>query len=282
MQAILWMSGALASFCGMAIGARELSGEINTFETLFFRSLIGLLVVTTVIFSSGQLSLFKTQRLKLHTLRNVFHFGGQYGWFLGIGLLPLAEVFAIEFTVPFWTAILAAVFLGESFTWRKSLAVLLGLLGVLVIVKPGTEIFNSASLIVLAAAVAYAVSHTATKGLASTEKPLTILFYMCLIQLPVSLLLAIPNWTVPEWVHWPWILLVGITALTAHFCMTKAMQSAEVSVVVTLDFIRLPLIAMIGVLLYGESVNLSLAIGGVLMLLGNLVNFYKPKAASNQ
>lgn len=270
------MIGALTSFCLMAIGARELSGDIDTFQVLFFRSAIGLVVMFFVIASTGNIKLFRSHRIGLHGLRNVFHFFGQYGWFVGLGLLPLAEVFALEFTVPLWTALIACFFLNETFTVKKSISIVLGIFGVIVIVRPGIEIVNYASLIVLGAAFCYAISHTATKSLSSTENPLTILFLMCLIQFPIGLCLSLPNWQNPLGIEWLWLSTIGITALTAHYCMTKAMQYAEVTVVVTIDFFRLPLISIVGVVLYSENFKITLIVGTLLMLFGNLLNMYAP------
>lgn len=280
LKATFWMSGTLVSFSLMAIAARELSGEIGTFQILFFRSLIGLLVISLIIFGLKRQQLFSTGRLKQHICRNLFHFAGQYGWFLGITLLPLAEVFALEFTVPFWTLIIAVLFLREQFIFRKLFAVLLGLTGVYIIVQPGSEVFNEASLIVLASAIFYAVAHSTTKALSSTEKPLTILFFMCLLQLPVSLVFSVMNWHNPDITHWFWLTIISLTALTAHYCMTSAMQCAEVTTVITLDFLRLPLISMVGMVLYNEGFDLALIIGGLLMLLGNLINLHKIKVAT--
>jgi len=280
MSVVLWMMGALVSFCLMAVGARELVGEIATFQILFFRSLIGLMVISLIILKTKQLSLFSTKRTKLHIGRNVFHFGGQYGWFIGIGLLPLAEVFALEFTVPIWTVLIAAVFLKERLTVKKVCAVLFGLIGAGVIVKPGAELFNFASLIVLAAAICYSVSYVATKSLSSTENPLTILFYMCLIQLPMGFVFTGTNWVFPNQVQWLWLSVIGLTALSAHYCITHAMKVSEAGVVVTLDFLRLPLIAMVGITFYNESFDIALILGATLMFLGNLINVYRPKTVS--
>lgn len=268
------MLGTLLSFCLMAIGARELSGEIGTFQVLFFRGVIALTVISAVIFATGQQHLLRTRRLILHTIRNLFHFAGQYGWFVGIGLLPLAQVFALEFTVPLWTAVIAALFLGEQLTKRKLIAILLGFIGVLIIVRPGIEIVSPAALIVLTSAVCYAVSHSSTKSLARSEHPLTILFLMCFIQLPVGFTLALPEWQLPQGTQWLWLAIIGVTALTAHYCMTKAMQHADVSIVVTMDFLRLPVIALVGVFLYQEEFELALLVGALLMLVGNLFNLY--------
>lgn len=278
MFAFVWMMGALASFCLMAIGARELSGELSTFQVLFFRSVIGLVCILLVVFFSRNALTFRTQKLGLHIFRNSFHFAGQYGWFVGITLLPLAEVFALEFTVPIWTLIIAAIFIGEKVTWNKVVSVGFGVAGVLVIVQPGRAIVDSASFIVLAAAICYAISHTTTKFLSLTEPPTTIIFYMCLIQLPIGLLFSIRHWMWPADDQWLWLFVIGVTALSAHYCMAKALQLAEVTKVVTLDFLRLPLISLVGVLLYAEKFDISLMIGGALMLIGNLIYIMSRRA----
>lgn len=271
MYAVAWMSGTLFSFCLMAIGARELSGELSVFQILLCRSVIGLLCISAVIAFSSQKINLRTERLGLNVFRNIFHFAGQYGWFLGIGALPLAEVFALEFTVPIWTLIIAAIFLKEEVTLTKIVSVLLGMAGVLVIVQPGYAIVDPVSFIVLGAAVCYAISHTATKSLSASESATSILFYMCLIQLPIGLFLSIGNWSWPVGLQWLWLIIIGMTALSAHFCMAKAMQYAEVTKVITLDFLRLPLIALVGISLYAEAFEISLVLGGALMFIANLV-----------
>lgn len=281
MNTFLWMSGALISFSLLAVGARELSTDINTFQALFFRSLIGLAIISAIILSKKQTALFKSNETKMHIFRNIFHFAGQYGWFIGIALLPLAEVFALEFTVPLWTALIAAIFLNEKITLKKSIALLMGMLGVVIIIKPGLEIIKPAALIVLAAAVCYAISHTSTKSLSTTEKPLTILFYMCLIQLPIGFILSFDQWEQTplssiSTLSWAWIIVISTTAMSAHYCLTKAMQYNEVGTVMAIDFLRLPLIALVGILLYQENFDISLILGAILMLAGNSLNFYSP------
>jgi drug/metabolite transporter (DMT)-like permease len=269
------MFGTLLSFSLMAVCVRELSGDVPTHQTLFIRSAIGLACISLILLFSKDFHLFSTKRLTLHLTRNVFHFGGQYGWFLGIGLLPLAEVFALEFTVPLWTLLIAAILLGEKITSKKILSISLGIAGVLVILQPGIEIIDSASLIVLASAVCYGISHTLTKSLSSSESAMTVIFYMCLIQLPIGLILSINDWVWPEGIQWLWLAIIGLTALTAHYCMTKAMLYADAAVVVTLDFLRLPLIASVGIVLYDEGFEFALMVGGMIMLLANIINVSK-------
>jgi drug/metabolite transporter (DMT)-like permease len=189
----------------------------------------------------------------------------------------LAHVFALEFTVPLWTLIIAALFLKEGITIKKTIAVLFGVAGVLLILKPGIEIVEPASLIVLIAAIGYSVSHVTTKSLSNTEDSLTVLFYMCLIQLPIGFLFAMNDWVLPNLHQCLWLSVIGITALTAHYCITNAMKLAEAGIVVTLDFLRLPLIALVGVIFYNETFEIAVILGASLMFFGNLINLTSSK-----
>jgi drug/metabolite transporter (DMT)-like permease len=148
---------------------------------------------------------------------------------------------------------------------------------VLIILEVGLEAVQPIALVVLLAALCYSASHVATKSLANTEDPLTVLFYMCLIQLPMSALICLNSWLTPALTLWFWLFLVSVMALTGHYCIAQAMRSADAGVVVTLDFLRLPLIALIGVVAYAEPFEISLLLGAGLMLLGNLINIYRPQ-----
>jgi drug/metabolite transporter (DMT)-like permease len=269
--AALWMSGTLVSFMGMAIGGRQLAGQLTTFQILFFRSLIGLFIISFLLWRSNWQQVF-TKNFKTHALRNIAHFGGQFGWFYGIAFIPLAEVFALEFTVPVWTALLATLLLGERITRERSTAVVFGVLGVIIILRPGVAVVNPASLAVLGGAFGYALSHTLTRRLAQVDTPLTILFYMTLVQLPLGLVTSIPDWNMPSTALWPWIIVVGVTALSGHYCMARALAIADAIFVVPLDFLRLPLIAGIGALIYQEHLDWLVLVGGGVMFAGNLIN----------
>ena len=264
-RAAFWMSGALVSFMTMAIAGRELSAELSTFQILFFRSAVGLAVVIVLLQRTGWQQI-RTHAFGTHLMRNVAHYGGQYGWFYGIALIPLTEVFAIEFTMPIWTALLATVMLGERMNGLRALAIALGFAGVLVMLRPGYAAISPAALAVLAGAFCYAISHVFTKRLSGTDCPLAILFYMTVIQLPMALLPSLPHWVWPSAARWPWVVLVGLTALSAHYCLTRAFRLADASVVVPLDFLRLPLIALVGLVFYGETLKLWVVAGTALVL----------------
>ncbi len=273
LKAVAWMSGALVSFMAMALGGREAAGELNTFQILFFRSLVGLLLISALLTINGWAQV-KTYQIGLHLIRNLAHFGGQFGWFYGIAFISLAEVFAIEFTVPIWTAIAAWLILGERLTRLRITAIVLGFVGVMIILRPGTELISIAAVAVLAGAFGFAISHTLTKKLTHGNTPLCILFYMTVVQLPLGFVPSLENWLWPSTYTWGWLVVLSITALSAHYCMARAFKLADATVVVPMDFLRLPLIALVGFAFYNEAIDLWLVLGAAVILSGTLFNIH--------
>ena len=244
-RAALWMIGTLLSFCAMAVAVRELSAHFGTFEILAFRSIIGVIVVGGIALAMGR-HVVRTRQMRWQVRRNLVHFVGQAGWTYGLGVLPFATVFSIEFTMPAWTAVLAVLFLGERMTRGRLIAIGGGIVGVVVILRPDLALPDPSALIVLGAAIAYAGAHIMTKQLTHSDGPLAILFWMSVIQLPMSLVFIGlgDGWTLPGVIDMPWIAAVGLAALAAHFCLARALSFAVAIVVLPLDFARLPLIAL--------------------------------------
>ena len=271
-----WMLGALFCLCGMAIAGRELSVELNAFQITFIRSVICLAVLLLLLRAIG-FSRVRSSQKKMHVARNVIHFGGQVGWLYGVAVLPLAEVFAIEFTAPLWTALLATVILGERLNRYRTIAIGLGFAGIMIILRPGMAAIQPAALVVLFAAVCFASTYVFTRHMSISETPLTVIFYMNLIQLPMGLVASLPGWTLPSLNLWPWILLLGVSGLGSHFCFAHAFRYADAIVVSPLDFIRLPLIAIVGLLFYDESWDVLILVGGAVIFSGNLINLWSER-----
>ena len=267
LRGALWMGGAVLSFSVMAVAVRELTRTLGSFEILFLRSLVSLAIMVAILPFCG-LQALRTQRFGLHVARNVLHFGGQYAWVYAISLLPLATVFAIEFTMPVWTAVLAMLILGEHLNRGRVVMLALGLAGILIILKPGIEPVSPAALVMLAGAFAYASVMIATKRLAQGDSAFAILFYMAVIQLPLGLVPALSEWVTPGLADLPWIVAVGATGMIAHFCLARAFRIADASLVVPIDFLRLPLIAGVGVLLYNEPLEISVLLGAAVIFAG--------------
>ena len=272
-----WMSGAVLSFCLMAIAARQLLAHMGPFEVVLMRSIVMLLIVLALVPRSGVAAL-GTRRFGLHFLRNAVHFCGQYLWVFSIGALPLATVFAIEFTMPVWTVLLAALFLHERITFPRLVALALGLVGVLVILRPGFGFWQPAALAMLAGSLAYAASLILTKRLTTSDAPLAVLFWMSVIQLPMGLVASLPQWVTPTAVDLPWIVAVGIGSYTAHYCLTRALKIADASVVVGIDFVRLPLIALLGALLYNEALDPMVFVGAAIIFAGTYYSVSRERA----
>jgi drug/metabolite transporter (DMT)-like permease len=268
------MVGALLSFCVMAVAIRKLSGPLTVMEILALRASLGLAIVGAVaLVRPQQRRSINLRRLPLHVLRNSVHFGSQYLWALGLLLLPLATVFALEFTMPAWTILLAPFFLGERMTRSRVGAVILGLIGVLVILRPGVESFKPAALIVLVAALGYGAQNIATKKLTATESTFAIVFWMNVIQLILALVFAGPFFVGKLTIDLvPAIAGLGTAGLFAHFCLSNAFRAGDASVVVPLDFMRIPLIAVIGWWLYDEPLDAFVFAGAGLIISGILWN----------
>jgi drug/metabolite transporter (DMT)-like permease len=240
---------------------------MGNFEILALRSLVSLLIVLAVLprFGLGRL---RTRRFGLHVVRNVLHLGGQYAWVYAIAMLPLATVFAIEFTMPVWTAILATLILGERLNRGRIVMLVLGIAGVLIILRPGFALVQPAALVMLAGSFAYASMNVATKRLSESDSALAVVFYMAAVQLSLALVPALPQWVAPQLNDLPWIILVGSAGLTAHFCLTRAFRVADATLVAPIDFLRLPLIAVVGMLFYGEPMQLSIMLGAAVIFAG--------------
>lgn len=272
-RAALWMAGAIASFTLLAVAGREVSGRFDTFEIMLYRAAMGVLIVTGVLAAAGRLGAARTDRLPLHGLRNVVHFTGQNLWFLALASLPLAQVFALEFTSPLWVLLLAPVVLGEKLTARGLVAGLLGFGGVLLVARPGAAALSPGLMAGAACAVFFALTSLITRRLTATDPVATILFWLNAMQLALAALAvawrgALP---LPQGVEIAWFLAIGVAGLSAHWCLTSALRAAPASVVMPLDFARLPVIAVVGWLLYNEAVGAAFFAGAALILGANLL-----------
>jgi drug/metabolite transporter (DMT)-like permease len=275
--AALWMAGWLALMLIVAVAGREAMRELNVFQLMLIRAGIGLCLLYPLIHRSGGFAVVKTSRLPQHVARNSIHFCAQLGWFYALTLIPIGQVVAIEFTMPIWTAILAAMFLGERMTVWKVAAIVLGLVGVIVIVRPATGEINPGQLIALAAAVGFGISIAMVKSLTRTEQTLAIIFWMLAVQTAASLLPAVYVWTWPSLATWGWGVVIAFCGTFSHYCMARALLHADATVVIPMDFLRVPLTAAAGWLIYSERLDAFTLLGAALILTGNLLNL-KPNS----
>jgi drug/metabolite transporter (DMT)-like permease len=277
-RALPWMAGWLTLMTVIAVAGREATRTLSVWQVMELRSLIGLGLLYPLVRAAGGWRAMRSSRLRQHVARNTVHYFGQAGWFFALGMIPLAQVVAIEFTMPIWTAAIAATFLGERIDRAKVVAIALGLIGVGLIVRPAASGLSAGQLIALAAAVAFAVAVTMTKSLTRTDNATVIMFWMLVVQSVLGVVPAALTWRTPGAGVAGWVLLVAFCGTFSHYCMAQAMHHAEATVVVPIDFLRVPLTALAGWAIYAERLDLLTIAGTTLILAGNLANLRRPAA----
>ena len=276
-RAALWMIGAIFSFTSMAIAGREIAENLDTFEIMLYRSIIGFVIVIVVAYAADTMKEVNFQLFSIHIIRNVFHFTGQNLWFFALQLIPLAQLFALEFTSPIWVMLLAPILLGEKLTLRKFFLVALGFIGVLIVARPEIGALNTGILAGAAAAIGFAGAAILTRKLTRTDSLTKILFFLTGLQLLFGLIcagydgdIALPNSS-----SLPWVIVIGTAGLIAHLCLTKSLSMAPASVVMPIDFARLPLIAILAVIFYDEALDIFVILGASLILLSNYASLHR-------
>src|SRR6056297_955102 len=276
LRAGLWMMGAVLSLSSMAVAGRVVSFELDTFEIMMYRSVVGFVLVLGVARLTGHSRSITTRSPGLHLVRNLSHFTGQNLWFYAITMIPLAQVFALEFTSPLWVLILSPLVLGEKLTRVRVLAACLGFIGILIVARPSPDTLNIGTLAAMGAAIGFAGSILVTKRLTRTETLTCILFWMTLSQSVFGLICAGFDGDIawPSAQSLPWLAVIACGGLMAHFCLTTALSMAPATLVSPVDFMRLPLIAVIGLMVYDEPID-ALTIAGALVIFGaNYLNMW--------
>ena len=274
--AALWMTGTIASFSVMAVAGREVSHALDTFEIMMYRSLVGVIIVVALASATGTIRQVQTARLGTHLIRNIAHFTGQNLWFLAVTLIPLAQVFALEFTTPIWVILLSPLVLGERLTPMRALAAALGFAGILIVARPAMAGINTGVITAASCAIFFAITIMLTKRLTRHEEIVSILFWLTGMQLILGLITAGYDGDIalPDATTGPWVALIGCAGLMAHYCLTKALSLAPATVVVPIDFVRLPTIAVVGMLVYGEAIDIWVLVGAVVIFGGNYLNLW--------
>ena len=270
-----WMSGTLLAFMAMAVSVRALAHSLDAFEMMTVRSAGGLAILLAM--AVAQPALWRSislRHLRLQFARNVVHLGSQICWTMAIMMLPFATVFALEFTIPAWVTLLAVLFLGERMTPVRAGALAICFIGVLVILRPGFAAFQPAALIMIVGALFFAIAAVITKKLVVTETTFSIMFWMNLMQLPMNFAGAGDHlfflnldaaMTLP-------LIGIAVAGLAIHYCLTNAFRYGDAMVVIPMDFLRVPLIALIGWMFYGEHIDVFVFAGAALIILGVLWN----------
>jgi drug/metabolite transporter (DMT)-like permease len=266
------MTGWLAAMVLLAVAAREAGQLLHVFQIMELRSLLGIALFAPMIIAAGGVRAMRTRHFGGHFGRNAVHYVAQFLWFVSITMIPIAEVVAIEFTGPAWVALLAVVALGERMTAARVAAVVLGVVGVVIIVRPGLDHVEVGQVVALLAAIGFAGSIILVKSLTRTESVVSIIFWMLIIQSVIGAIPAAIVWQTPPMAAWPWLAVIAVCGTYSHFCMAHALRHADATTVVPLDFLRVPLTAVAAWLVFAERFDIFTIMGAAVILGGNLLN----------
>ena len=275
-QAAIWMTGTIISFSAMAVSGREISFELDTFEIMMYRSIIGLIIVLSLARLLKTHQEITTQNLSLHFFRNLSHFTGQNLWFYALTLIPFAQLFAFEFSVPLWVMLAAPFLLGERLTNIRIISILVGFIGILIVTRPWLAGLAPGIIPAALCAIGFACSVIFTKQLTQKVSITCILFWLTSMQLLMAVICAgyDGDISLPSSSNFIWIIIIGIGGLLAHFCITKALQLAPATVVTPIDFCRLPVIAAIGYVFYNEALDIFIIGGAIIIFIANYINIW--------
>ena len=266
LRGAFWALLQVLVFSVLAVSVRKLSATMSAFEIMFFRALIGFLFVVPWAVRVGPAG-WRPRRFALVTVRSVLLFGAVLAWFVAIAMIPVSDAVAVQFTIPLFVVLAAGPVLGERIGPRRALVVVAGFAGALVVIRPGFVEVSPAVLLVLLSVVLYVAVHLITKVMAGEVSGSLLVFHMNFMMAPLGLAFAVAlgGWTTPSWADMPWLVVVGVTGALAHIFMTRAYRAADASFVEPIDFLRLPLTALFGWVLFGETSDLWTWAGAVII-----------------
>jgi drug/metabolite transporter (DMT)-like permease len=268
LRAAALMLASTVMFGFMAVTIRIASQHLHTFEVAFFRNFFGLVAALPLLYRHGP-GLLRTQQFPRYLFRCLIGICSMLCGFWAIGNLPLAQAISLSYSTPLFVTIAAAALLGEKVRMRRWLAVLAGFIGVLLIVRPGSEGFSNGSLVAVLAAVLSSIVAIQIKQLSATEPADRIVIYTTLLWVPMSLVPALGVWVWPQGVQWLWVVLAGVFGTGGHMLWTRALKVGEVSALTPISFMQLPIVALFGWLLFDESLSAWTLAGALVILAAN-------------
>ena len=273
----LWMIGGVFCLTSMAIAGKEISLQIDTFEILFFRSVIGVCIILFFLVKKNLLHEINLKEIRTHLKRNLAHFIGQNLWLYALASITLAEVTSLEFTMPIWIVFFSYLMLNEKLDKYKIISVCIGFVGVLITVRPDIETLNLGLIAAAISAIVFALTNIYTRKLTRTESTLTILFFLTSMQLVFGLITSLLDGQldIPTNENIIWIVTIGFAGLGAHYCITTALSLAPPTVVAPIDVLRLPIVVLIGVFFYSEQGDIFIYFGASLIIFANWLNLKK-------
>jgi drug/metabolite transporter (DMT)-like permease len=268
-RAPLLMAASAVLFGFMIVALRLATAEVSSFEAAFFRSLFGLVFSLPLLIRPG-IALLRTRNFHLYLMRGAFGALAMLTGFWAVAHLPLATAVSISYTAPLFVTVAAVLVLGEVVHLRRWSAVLAGFVGVLIIMRPGATDFSLDTFVALASAALSAGSYISIKFMSRTEPADAVVIYMNVVIVPLVLLPALWFWSWPDAIGWFWLILTGLFGTLGQLCMTRAYQAGDVSALIPLNFVQLPVVVLCAWFVFGQRLDAATACGAALIIAANI------------
>jgi drug/metabolite transporter (DMT)-like permease len=264
MRSAFWAVLAAISFAFMMTSVRSMEGKFDAFEIVFFRAIIGLFMVIPLVSRSG-IGALKTEKMPLHIVRTLFALFAMATLYYALADIPVAHAIALTFLIPLFTTIAAGVVLRESVGIHRWSATLVGFAGAMIIIRPGMVDISVPVLLVVLSSALYAGAWSSVKILTRTDSAAVTVFWMNVLMVPLTAIPVAFLWVTPDWSDAPALLVMAVSGWAAHFCQARAFEKSDASAVMPFDFLRLPLGALFGFVLFAELIDIWTWAGAVII-----------------
>ena len=264
-------------FSTMEIFVKLLSYDYPTGEIVFARGLFGIIPILFIIPKKNFFENFKTKNIKLHLFRTLTGCFALVSIFIGIKYLPLADAIAITFAAPLFATFFSILFLNEIVGKKRWFAILIGFVGILIVLKPGTSLFSIYSIFPIFFCIGFAASATAIKILSRTDKNYLIAFYYTIGLTIVSFFLNPFDWKIPNIRDFIIFFLIGITGSLGNIIITEAYRKAEVSLITPIKYLNLIFAIIFGFILFSEIPSILTIVGSLFIVISTIIIFSREK-----
>ena len=279
-KAIILNILSIVFFSIMVIFIRKASENLHILEVVFFRNLLAFIVMLPLLTSTG-LAAIKMNNTKLFFMRGFFGAIGMLAGFTCLTLIPLAQATAISFSKPIFITIGATIFLGEIIKARRIAAIIIGIIGMLIIVQPGVNSLSFGIMLAIIAALAHSINALIVKKLTLTDSPQAIVMWMVIILIPITFVPAVTVWQWPSFETWLYLWGIAIVGTLAHFSWTKSYTMAEITSLESIEFIKLPIMALFGWMIFSEIPGTWTWIGGSIIFMSTIYISRREAKAAN-
>ncbi|MDB9938886.1 DMT family transporter [Candidatus Thioglobus sp.] len=279
-KAIILNILSIVFFSIMVIFIRKASENLHILEVVFFRNLLAFIVMLPLLTSTG-LAAIKMNNTKLFFMRGFFGAIGMLAGFTCLTLIPLAQATAISFSKPIFITIGATIFLGEIIKARRIAAIIIGIIGMLIIVQPGVNSLSFGIMLAIIAALAHSINALIVKKLTLTDSPQAIVMWMVIILIPITFVPAVTVWQWPSFETWLYLWGIAIVGTLAHFSWTKSYTMAEITSLESIEFIKLPIMALFGWMIFSEIPGTWTWIGGSIIFISTIYISRREAKAAN-